>query len=471
MARSSSLAWRPEVPSPAHKSVECFGEYRLVRYLTAGGMADLYLARNPRWDRLLVVKRIQPRYLDRARVVKMFIDEGRIAQVLDHPNIVRTLDVGNLDGQYYIAMEYIPGYDLIAIVRRAIETGRFLPQPVALGIVNQIATGLAFAHSRIGGEGAPLRIVHCDISPGNIVVSLRGTAKIVDFGIARATIALREEHGVAGKYSYMAPEQIRGEEVDARADLFSLGVILYELTVGKRLFRGRPEAVIRKVCEDPIPRPRDVRADYPAELEHILAHLLARDPAQRYPSAAALRSDLRNYLQSLGGGWSKRDIGSHLNELFRAPKQLADADDLRAVEQDEKELGRAMPPISDDSMAVATDRLEEPSEPLSAAFNQHAPEPDAAAPLPVALPPLSAVSASVASLDDVSASGSEAGAAIASQPAAETKPRPESEPEFLAFVPPLERLLRRFPRLPAVIITLIALAFAGLAAWAWLQGR
>ncbi|MSP58947.1 MAG: serine/threonine protein kinase [Myxococcales bacterium] len=332
----------PPVPAPAER----FGAYQLVRYLTAGGMADLYLARRSDSEDDLVLKRIQRRYLDHTHVVKLFIDEGRIALTLDHPNIVRTLDVGQLDGTYYIAMEYIPGHDLVAIARRGVETGQFIPRPIAVGVVAQAATGLAYAHTHRGVDGAGLSIVHCDISPGNIVVSRRGTAKIVDFGIARAAIALRKEDGVAGKFNYMAPEQIRGEKVDARADLFSLGVILYELTVGKRLFRGKPAAVRRKVLEGDIPRPRDVRPDFPRSLERILGRLLARDPAKRYQTASALRQDLRTYLQEEEEGWGKREIALYMRDLFRAPRGLAPgAEFAEGTGDEELDLERAMPSL------------------------------------------------------------------------------------------------------------------------------
>jgi serine/threonine protein kinase len=355
---------------------ERFGAYRLDRYLAAGGMADLYLAHRDGSEEDLVLKRIQQRYLDHTRVVKLFIDEGRIAQTLQHPNIVRVVDVGNLLGTYYIAMEYISGHDLIAIARRGVETGRALPRAAAVGIVAQVATGLAFAHTRVDQHDHPLSIVHCDISPGNIVVSWRGTAKIVDFGIARATIALREEEHVAGKYNYMAPEQIRGDPVDARADLFALGVILYELTLGKRLFKGRPEVVRRKVLDGRIPRPRELAADYPEALERILSRLLARDPEQRYPSAAALRSDLRAWLSEQGEGWTKREIARYLRDLFRASRDITAQGELAAEEDDEElVLEHAMPHLADDRDEIDADPddADEESPSFTSAFASEAP--------------------------------------------------------------------------------------------------
>jgi serine/threonine protein kinase len=324
---------------------ERFGEYELVRYLTAGGMADLWLARSVRFPDDLVIKKIQPRYIEMTRVVKMFIDEGRIAQALDHPNVVKVVDVGHDAGTYFIAMEYIPGRDLLAICRRGIEVGNFLPRHLAVAILAQAARGLVYAHEKTDDAGQPLHVVHCDISPGNIVVGWGGTVKLVDFGIARATIMLREaDHSVAGKYNYMAPEQIRGEAVDGRADIFSLGIILYELTVGKRLFRGRPEQVMRLVLDEPIARPTELRPDYPQSLENIVLRALERDPARRYPSARALRTDLMAWLAETGLSHGKRHIAEYLSSIFGAKKQR-DADEFAGdgADDDELILDKALP--------------------------------------------------------------------------------------------------------------------------------
>jgi serine/threonine protein kinase len=340
---------------------ERYGDYELVRYLTAGGMADLWLARSQRFSGELVVKQIQPRYIEMTRVVKMFIDEGRIAQALDHPNIVKVVDVGHQSGTYFIAMEYIPGRDLLAICRRGVEVGNFLPRHLAVAILAQAARGLVYAHEKEGPDGEPLRVVHCDLSPGNIVVGWGGTVKLVDFGIARATIMLREsDHSVAGKYNYMAPEQIRGEAVDARADLFALGIILYELTVGKRLFRGRPEQVMRLVLDEPIPKPTELRPDFPSSLEHIILRALERDPARRYQSARAMRTDLMAWLAESGLSHDKRRIAEYLRGIFNLKKQR-DADEFAGDSGDDDELvlEKALPKPEADLQVDAEDPPDE----------------------------------------------------------------------------------------------------------------
>ncbi|HEX6838461.1 MAG TPA: serine/threonine-protein kinase [Polyangia bacterium] len=324
---------------------ERYGDYELIRYLTAGGMADLWLAKSQRFAGTdLVIKKIQPRYVEMTRVVKMFIDEGRIAQALDHPNIVKVLDVGHEEGTYFIAMEYIPGRDLLAICRRGVEVGNFLPRHLAVAILAQAARGLVYAHEKQDQDGTPLDVVHCDISPGNIVVGWGGTVKLVDFGIARATIMLREsDHSVAGKYNYMAPEQIRGEAVDARADLFALGIILYELTVGKRLFRGRPEQVIRLVLDEPIVKPTELRPDFPPSLEHIILRALERDPARRYQTARDLRTDLMAWLAETGLSHDKRRIAEYLRHIFAADKMRDSEEFAGGDDEDELVLDKALP--------------------------------------------------------------------------------------------------------------------------------
>jgi serine/threonine protein kinase len=320
------------------------GDYELTSYLTAGGMADLYLARSPRHPGQLVVKTIQPRYVEYTRVVKMFVDEGRIAQALEHPHIVKIVDVGHADGSYFIAMEYIPGKDLVAICRRGVEVQRFLPRELGAAIICQTLRGLIHAHEKRDADGRPLRVVHCDVSPGNIVVSWGGTAKIVDFGIARAAIQLRtEDESVAGKYNYMAPEQIRGEPVDARADLFALGAILYEVTVGKRLFRGRPEQVMRRVLDGDVPTPRSVRADYPPALEAIVMRALATDPGDRWQSAREMYGALRGWLEGTGVPHGKREVAEYLRAIFGAhAKKLVESEEFGGNDDDELCLDRPL---------------------------------------------------------------------------------------------------------------------------------
>jgi eukaryotic-like serine/threonine-protein kinase len=355
---------------------ERVGNYELVRYLAAGGMADLWLARHPRITADLVIKKIQPRYVEFTRVVKMFIDEGRIAQALSHPNIVRIVDVGQEDGTYFIAMEYIPGRDLLAVCRRGVEVGNFLSRHLAVAILEQALRGLEHAHEKQALDGTPLNVVHCDISPGNIVVSWGGTVKIVDFGIARATIQLRaEDHSVAGKYNYMAPEQIRGDAVDARADLFAAGIILYELTVGKRLFRGAPEQVMRRVLEEPIVAPSVIRPDYPPALETIVMRALERDPEARQSSARQLRRELKEWLHGERVPHGKRQLAEYMRGVFYAEKQRDSDEFLDAgphVDDAELELERAVPRPADEPLLVDPEDPDDDTAPIDLTVSQPA---------------------------------------------------------------------------------------------------
>jgi hypothetical protein len=366
--------------------LERIADYELVEYLAAGGMADLYLARNPRQPAPVVLKTIQKKYVELTRVVRMFIDEGRIAKALDHPNIVRIHDVGEERGAYYIAMEFIAGRDLLAIARRGIEAGRFIPPHLAAAILAQVCGGLVYAHEKRDAEGRALRIVHCDISPGNVVVSFGGTAKIVDFGIARAAIQLRQEdHTVAGKFNYMAPEQIRGETLDGRADLFSLGVILYELIVGRRLFRGRPAEVKKRILAGDIPRPREIRPEISIEMERIILRALATDRMARYASARAFRADLLGEIARDGHAAGKREIAEYLREIFvpaaqRVAQQLIGGEEEptsvdttpRGFDDDDEELSLEAPVPGLAELVVDADDPEPP--PLDASAEVAAPD-------------------------------------------------------------------------------------------------
>lgn len=320
--------------APAGRHPERLGRYAVIEYLAAGGMADLYLVRPDGQNGYAVCKRIAEHYSGIQRIVDLFIDEGRIAAQLTHPNIVQLFESGQADGQYYLAMEYIRGRDLVAIARRGVEVRHPMDTELAVALCIQVARGLVHAHEKIGLDGRPLKIVHCDISPGNIMVSWGGTAKIVDFGIARAEIQLREQNGnVAGKYNYMAPEQIRGEPgIDGRADLFSLGVILYELTVGRRLFRGRPEEVMHKVLEAPIAKPTAVRPDYDPELERLVMAAIERDPEARTPSARAFHDALSKWLWQRGKRVEKRAMAAYLRAIFSSEK-VQEAEDYTAPAQ------------------------------------------------------------------------------------------------------------------------------------------
>ncbi|MBS2018212.1 MAG: serine/threonine protein kinase [Deltaproteobacteria bacterium] len=282
-----------------------FGKYTLIRKLATGGMAELFLAIQKSvagFEKLLVIKRILPSMNQDRAFIEMLLHEARVAATLSHPNIVQIFDVGQTDGQYYIAMEHVHGEDLRSIVRQMKKKGVLeFPLEHALAIVLGMCSGLSYAHEKSELDGSPLNIVHRDISPQNVVVTFTGDVKIVDFGIAKSDAKSGEQTKsgkLKGKVPYMSPEQARGERIDARSDVFSTGVMLFELTTGKRLFKGASEyETLRLICERDYPRPSDVRPDYPVDLEPIVMKALAKDAADRYQSAREMQADLEAFVR------------------------------------------------------------------------------------------------------------------------------------------------------------------------------
>ncbi len=321
------------------------GRYTLVRHLATGGMAELYLARLGSlggFQKDVVIKRIHPRFADHAKITKLFLDEARIAATLSHPNILTVLDVGEENGTLYIVMEYIRGENLWTIARRGVEAHRFLPLPHAVRIVSTVCEGLHYVHTRKGPDGRPLEIVHRDVSPSNIVVSADGVAKLVDFGIARWALRSFDDRSlVTGKPNYMAPEQLRGLQVDARADVFALGIVLWEMTVQKRLFRGKPDEVTRRILDEDVPRPSEVMPGYAPELEQIVMRALEKQPEARWETCAELHDALETFAVEHKLRASSISIGLFVRDLFamRTQPSYQDLEDARAWgEEDEIEI-------------------------------------------------------------------------------------------------------------------------------------
>ena len=235
-----------------------FGRYRLIRRIAQGGMAQIFLAvqRGPHgFEKVAVLKVILPELCANDDFVQMFLDEARIAANLDHNNVVRVYDFGEISGRYYIAMEHLPGEDLASILQAARRVKRQLPVEVAVDFVIGAATGLHFAHDLKDSKGKPLNIVHRDVSPSNVLVTYHGTVKLVDFGIARAesNITKTEAGTLKGKVAYVSPEQAMGEQIDRRSDIFALGVVLHELLTGARHFKRESDlATLQAVASAPI---------------------------------------------------------------------------------------------------------------------------------------------------------------------------------------------------------------------------
>ena len=287
-------------------------------------MAEVFRAVMPGvegFQRTFVVKRILAERAQSPYFVDMFVQEARINALLHHPNIVQVFDFGNVGGTYFLAMEYVRGRDVSQMLRRLRERERPCPVGVAAFIAREVAGALAYAHTLAAPDGAAFNIVHRDISPSNIICLRTGGVKLLDFGIAKALGEPEVEktgHGVfKGKLSYIAPERIKDLPIDARADLFALGAVLWEMLAGRKLFRGKSDfETLKNVAELEVPPPSSIRPEVPPELDRIVARALARDPSERYATAQALADDLDHLLESLRH--QPRSLPDLLHELFGA---------------------------------------------------------------------------------------------------------------------------------------------------------
>jgi len=298
---------------------ELFGKYYLHGLIARGGMAEVYRARlrEEGGPEMLAIKVMRPQLARENRFVDMFNREGQLAMLFQDPAIVRTYEVGRIEGRHYIAMEYIGGRDLTQVLRRCQETNQRIPVPHAVFIGASIAQGLDHAHNLAGADGRPLNIVNRDVSPSNVRLSYDGAVKMLDFGIAQALMKFTSEIGVLkGKFSYMSPEQIRGMPVDARTDIFSAGIILHEMLTTEKLFRGDTEfQLMEKVRKADIEPPSKFNRRVNPDLDAIVAKALARDVNERYQTAAELARDLRGLLESYR--FEQKELKEFMRGRFR----------------------------------------------------------------------------------------------------------------------------------------------------------
>jgi serine/threonine-protein kinase len=294
---------------------QTIGRYRRLAELGRGGMATVYLAaaRGPQgFTKLVVLKELIPDLPQHGEFRTMFLDEARLAARLNHPNVVQTYEVGEDNGRHVIVMEYLEGQPL-SRARKA------LPRPLVYFALSNVLSGLEHAHDLLDFEGKPLRVVHRDVSPHNIFVTYSGEVKLCDFGIAKAadSSAVTATGNLKGKLSYMAPEQARGEEVDARADLFAVGVILWETATGRRLWQNLQDVqILAQLLAGSIPSPRSVDPSVPEGLDRICMRALAYDRNQRYRSAADMQGDLDAFIASLGLSPTRRALGEAVGRAF-----------------------------------------------------------------------------------------------------------------------------------------------------------
>jgi len=268
---------------------ERIGRHEVLAFLANGGMSEIFLGREPS-GQPVVIKRILPHLTRQRGFVTMFLDEARIGSLLHHPNVVEVHELGQVGHDLFMVMELLEGESAAGLVRRLISRRERLGYGLAAHLVAEACAGLQAAHELRDEHGQPLGLVHRDVSPQNVFVTYGGVVKVLDFGIATATHRLTHTATgqLKGKFAYMSPEQCRGEKLDARSDIFSMGVVLHELLTQRRLFaRANELLVLKAVCEDPLPRPSRDEPDCPPFLEDICLRALARDPAQRFASARA----------------------------------------------------------------------------------------------------------------------------------------------------------------------------------------
>lgn len=356
--------------APEHHELRAgsaLGRYELLMPIAKGGMAQVWAARlrgSRGFQKVVAIKTVLPDVIDNTRMEQMFLEEAQLASQIHHPNVVQTLELGEHDGTLYLVMEWVDGEPLNQVMAKAVANGG-LPLPIAVNLVGQACEGLYAAHELRDDNGALLGLVHRDVSPQNLLISFSGTAKLVDFGIAKATArssGLTQAGEVKGKFAFMAPEQVRGQVVDCRTDLFALGIILYAITTGKHPFRGaHPGETLQNICSDRAPTPPSaLLPDYPDALEDVVMKALAKSPDQRFANANAMLAALeeampgplessfnvqvRDYLQQLfGDRAAERRVAIRLAQdqadRQRAESTASSVGTLRAISIDRNESG------------------------------------------------------------------------------------------------------------------------------------
>jgi serine/threonine protein kinase len=301
---------------------EQFGKYALLGHLATGGMAEVWLARQlglQGFEKIVVIKRARPELTD-GDTTQFFLDEARLVATLEHPNIAQVYEIGFANGAYFFVMEYVDGADLRRLIETALAKRTRIPLGDALYIISHVCTALHYAHEKHDLEGIPQNIIHRDVSPSNVLISHDGAIKVCDFGIAKASNRRSEntQSGVLkGKFSYMSPEQCQSQPLDRRSDVFSIGVLLYELTTLSKLFSGNSDfARLKNIIEAPIPRPSARIPNYPPDLEAIVMKALAKSPADRYQTAQELQLDLEDFARERRLAMSSISIAKLMGSLF-----------------------------------------------------------------------------------------------------------------------------------------------------------
>ena len=320
------------LPAIAH-----FGRFDILGRLALGGMAEIFLARESgpgRGVRPVVLKRILPHVADDPRFVEMFLHEAELAMNLNHPNLCTIYEFGEQEGEYFIAMEWVFGVSITQLHKRLFERDLAGIEPnIVARIAADVADALYYAHHARDAEGKPLKLVHRDVTPDNIMVSFDGKVKLLDFGVAKAASQrIKTEAGMLkGKFAYMAPEQYQGQELDGRADVFSLGACMYEAATGLALFHraSEYETMGAIVMDEPAPRAREAKPGLPTGLDIIIARALEKDRERRFGSAGELHAALDRFMASTGKATRSADVSEYVGALYAELKREGPSIDTR----------------------------------------------------------------------------------------------------------------------------------------------
>ena len=341
------------------------GRYELLLPIAKGGMAEVWAARlhgTRGFQKLVAIKTILSGAIDDARMEEMFLVEAEIASKIHHPNVVGTIDLGEHEGILYLVMEWVDGESLNVLMQKAASQGG-VPLAIGVNLIGQACQGLYAAHNLRDDQGALLGLVHRDVSPHNLLVTYSGTAKVVDFGIAKATsqASSTEAGEVKGKFAYMAPEQVRAQPVDQRTDLFALGILLYQITTGKHPFRGEnPAETLQNICAERGPTPPSAfLPDYPSELEAVVLKALAKNPERRFSSANDMLTALERAMPGPLEASFEVQVAEYLKQLFGARANERRAALRVAQERVDQQRAESSSQISLGTLrAIAIDRMD-----------------------------------------------------------------------------------------------------------------
>ena len=298
------------------------GPYQVLERISAGGMAEVYRAKQTgadNFERPVAIKRILPHIARDPNFIAMFQAEAKLAVQLQHGNICQIYQLGRHEDSFYIALEYVDGRDVGAILDLHQKQGKPIPLPQACYIIRRVCEGLDYAHNKKSSQGEPLNIIHRDISPPNLLISYEGEIKLIDFGLAKAVgSSVQTQAGIIkGKLAYMSPEQVRGAALDLRSDVFAVGIVFFELLTARRLFRRDSDLeTFDAVRQCRVPRPSEINPDIPKALEEILLTALARDIDKRYQSAGAMNEAIQDFALSSRNTFRGDQLGEWMRRLF-----------------------------------------------------------------------------------------------------------------------------------------------------------